>query len=59
MEPLVESLQSHPKVLEFKIKDTEHKIDLYTDESILSLTDLLVSLQKVQQLVIEFGQISL
>lgn len=58
IEPLVESIRSHPLITGYKFQDRSHIIDLFVGDVILMFTNPLVSLPHAHGLLSEFGLLS-
>lgn len=59
MEPLAQSIQSDHLISEVMIGNTEHKIGLYADDVLLSLTNPLTSLPALKDKLNCFSRVSL
>lgn len=58
MEPLAQTICTDPHITGIKVRDTTHKIGLYADNVIISLTDLANSLPQLQRVLVSFSTIS-
>lgn len=58
MEPLAEAIRQDTLITGIKVSDMDHKIGLFADDVILTLTSPETSLDRTQQLLNEFGNIS-
>lgn len=58
MEPSAIAVRSHPSISGIKVSDTEHRIVMYADDTLLLLTDLNNSLLNLTYLIDTFGTFS-
>lgn len=58
MEPSAIAVRSHPSISGIKVSDTEHRIVMYADDTLLLLTDLNNSLLNLTYLIDTFGKFS-
>lgn len=55
MEPLAQTIRTDPHITGIKVRDTTHKIGLYADDVIISLTDPVNSLPHLQRVLAFFS----
>lgn len=58
MEPFAIAVRSHPSISGIKISDTEHRIVMYADDTLLLLTNLKNSILNLVNLIDKFGKFS-
>ena len=58
MEPFAIAVRSHPSISGIKVSDTEHRIIMYADDTLLLLTELNNSIFNLTNLIDTFGKFS-
>lgn len=58
MEPLAESIRSHPNITGISVAGEEHKISLFADDVMLMISNPKTSLPETQKILTEFSALS-
>ena len=58
IEPLAESIRSHPNIHGYNTKHSNNKISLYADDILLYITNSQISIPNILNLIEEFGSFS-